>query len=160
MSAWLKAGLIGAAVVAVLNVGQALIPCLACITWLIALATYGAVGALAAYWIPPVRMTGPAAGQGALAGLIAAAIGTGVGVVASVLRAAVVGPAAADLSQIPPEVLRGLSDAGIDPGMLVGTGTGVVTTAVFGIICCGVSLAIGAALGALGGLIFAAVKSE
>jgi len=44
--------------------------------------------------------------------------------------------------------------------MLVGTGTGVVTTAVFGIICCGVSLAIGAALGALGGLIFAAVKSE
>jgi len=72
----------------------------------------------------------------------------------------VLGLAAADLSQIPPEVLRGLSDAGIDPGMLVGTGTGVVTTAVFGIICCGVSLAIGAALGALGGLIFAAVKSE
>jgi len=160
MSAWLKAGLIGAVVVAVLNVAQAVIPCLGCVTWLVALAAYGGVGALAAYWIPPVRMAGPAAGQGALAGLIAAGIGTGVGVVASVLRAAVVGPAVATLSQIPPDLLRGLQDAGIDPGLFVGTGAGVVGTAFGGIICCGVSLAIGAALGALGGLIFAAVKSE
>ena len=57
-------------------------------------------------------------------------------------------------------LVLGLYDAGIDPGMLVGAGAGVVGTAFFGIICCGVSLAIGAALGALGGLIFAAVKSE
>ena len=90
MSTWLKAGLIGGAVAAVLNLfGQ--IPFVGCVTWILVLVTYCCVGALAAYWMPPVREKGPAAKQGALAGLIATAIGTGAGAVFGVIKTAIWG---------------------------------------------------------------------
>ena len=72
MSNWLKAGLLGAAVVVVLQV-LGIIPCVGCVTWILTYVAYGCFGALAAYWLPPRRMPGPAAGQGALAGAIAGA---------------------------------------------------------------------------------------
>jgi hypothetical protein len=152
MSNWLKAGLIGAAVVVVLDFVE-LIPGAACCTWIPEWVTYGCVGALAAYWMTPTRIAGPAAGQGALAGLIAGAIGGAVGVVLSVLSTAVLGTAGF-LSQIPGDALRGMQDAGVDPGLIFAP----VGMAFFGSICCTVGVAIAAGLGALGGIIFVAIR--
>lgn len=152
MSNWLKAGLIGAGVIVVLQI-VGLIPCVGCFTWILGYVAYGCVGALAAYWMPPVRTAGPAAGQGALAGLIAGAIGGALGLVISVLSTAVLGTAGF-LSQIPGDALRGMQDAGVDPGFIFAP----VGMAFFGSICCTVGVAIAAGLGALGGIIFAAMK--
>lgn len=159
MSNWLKAGLIGAAAVVGLNL-LGLIPCVGCITWLLVLVAYGCVGALAAYWMPTVRMAGPAAGQGALAGLIAGAIGGVVGIFLSVVQAAVIGPLQAEMFKLlPPEALSELYRAGIDPGQLLRPGPGLVG---FGgaTVCCGIGLAIAAGLGALGAIIFVAMRPE
>jgi hypothetical protein len=74
MLPWLKAGLIGGAILVVLNL-LGVIPCVGVISCIGGLVVYGGIGALAAYWMPPERMSGPAAGQGALAALVAALIG-------------------------------------------------------------------------------------
>ena len=66
----LKAGLIGAAIVLVLNL-IGIIPVIGCIGLPLELVAYGVIGALAALWMTPRREAGRAAGQGALAGLIA-----------------------------------------------------------------------------------------
>ena len=160
MSGWLKAGLIGAAIVVVLKVLQ-LVPCVNCCAIPAEWVAYGCIGALAAYWILPVRTMGAGAGQGALAGLIAAAVGGVVGIGVAVVGNAIFGPMqVAMLRNLPPDVLQGMMEAGIDPRMLSQTGTGAVETITNSSICCGVGLVIAAALGALGGLVFAAVKSE
>jgi hypothetical protein len=139
MSTWLKAGLIGGGVAAVLNLlGQ--IPIVECITWILVLATYCGVGALAAYWMPPVREKGPAAKQGALAGLIATVIGTGAGAIFGVIKTAIFGGTAM------PEGFE----------MMAGVGGAVV----FGLLVFVASLAIAPALGALGGLVYASVRPE
>jgi hypothetical protein len=98
-------------------------------------------------------MAGPAAGQGALAGVIAGAIGGAVGLVLAVLQVGAFGTAQF-LSQIPPDALRGMQDAGVDPGLIFAP----LGTAVFGSCCFVVGVAIAAGLGALGGIIFAAMK--
>jgi len=160
MSGWLKAGLIGAAIVVVLKVLQ-LVPCVNCCAIPAEWVAYGCIGALAAYWIVPVRTMGAGAGQGALAGLIAAAIGGLVGIGVSVVGNTLLAPLqVAMLRQLPPEVLQGMVEVGLDPGMLSGAGAGAVETITNSSICCGIGLVIAAALGALGGLVFAAVKSE
>jgi hypothetical protein len=154
MSNWLKAGLIGAAVIVVLNFVE-LIPGAVCCTWLPEWVMLGCVGALAAYWMTPPRTAGPAAGQGALAGLVAAAIGGVVGVFLAVASSALFGAAQA-LSQVPPEFLREMQRSGIDPDLFLGPiGAGVFST-----ICCTIGLAIAAGLGALGGVIFAAIRPK
>jgi len=157
MSNWLKAGLIGAAVVVVLNL-LAFIPCVGCFTVIPALLTYGCVGALAAYWMPPVRMAGPAAGFGALAGLITGVVDAIAGIFVAVISSLFWG-SVAGVSQLPPEALRELHRAGIDPAFLnmAGSAAGALTCAT---ICSGIFLLIAVGLGALGGLIFAAVKPE
>jgi hypothetical protein len=156
MSNWLKAGLIGAAVLVALNVVEC-IPGAVCCTWLPEWVTLGCVGALAAYWMAPPRMAGAGAGQGALAGLIAAAIGGVVGVVLGVVQSSVFG-AEQFLSQVDPYTLRDMQRemqrVGVDPSTFMGP----VGSAAFGSICCGVGLVIAAGLGALGGLIFAAMR--
>jgi hypothetical protein len=160
MSGWLKAGLIGAVIVIALKVLE-VIPCVACCAIPLEWAVYGCIGALAAYWIVSGRTMGSAAGQGALAGLIAAAIGGVVGIGINVVGAAALAPLQVSMMrQLPPEVLQGMVEAGVDPRMLTGAGAGAVETITGGAMCCGVGLLIGAALGALGGLIFAAIKSE
>jgi hypothetical protein len=143
MSSWVKAGLIGGAVVAVLNVlGQ--IPFVGCFTWILALVTYCCVGSLAAYWLPPVRKSGPAAKRGALAGLIATAIGTGIGVIAMVVKTAVFGPT--PLPTGTPAEFQAMS--------------GVAGAVVFGLFLFVASLVIAPLLGAIGGLVLAAIKSD
>jgi hypothetical protein len=160
MSGWLKAGLIGAAIIVALKVLE-VIPCVVCCGLPLEWVAYGCVGALAAYWIVSGRTMGAAAGQGALAALIAAAIGGVVGIGVNVIGATALAPLQVSMMrQLPPEVLQEMARSGVDPSMLTGAGTGAVETITGGAMCCGVGLVIAAALGAVGGLIFAAIKSE
>ncbi len=161
MSNWLKAGLIGAGVAVALSLLD-FIPCAGCITWLLGLALYGCVGALAAYWMPPARMTGPAAGQGAVAALISSAIGGIVSIPVGLVQAAVLGPAQlALLRRMPPEILRQWEAMGIDPRFFSELqGVNVAGSLFTSTACCGMWLAIAAGVGALGAIIFVAIKSE
>lgn len=154
MKPWVKAGLIGGAVVVVLNL-LGIIPCLGVITCGLGILAYAGVGALAAYWMPPVRMAGQAAGQGALAAGLASVIGGIVNWIVVTVQFALTDTASV-ISSMPQESLQQLRDAGIDPATFTGTGAG----AAFGGICCGVGLLIAIVLGAIGGAIFAAIKSD
>jgi hypothetical protein len=161
MSGWLKAGLIGAVILVLLKVIE-VVPCVACCALPLEWVAFGCIGALAAYWIPVASRTmGAGAGQGALAGLIAAAIGGVIGIGINVVGATVLQPLqVATWNSLPPEIWRAMVDAGIDPSVFMGAGASPVETIISGSICCGIGLVVAAALGALGGLIFAAVKSE
>src|SRR5512139_3985040 len=123
MSPWLKAGLIGAAVLVVLDL-LSLIPCVGIVTCILGLIVYAGIGVLAAYWIPPVRAAGQAAGQGALAAALAALIGGAVNTIISTVQMAMTDKSAI-LAQIPAESLEQLRQAGIDPGAFVGPGAGL-----------------------------------
>ncbi len=153
MSPWLKAGLIGAAILFVLNV-LGVIPCIGCLTLLLGFLAYVGIGALAAYFLPPVREAGTAGWQGALAAVIAALVGGLVNMVIATVRMAVT-DSAAMLSQMPPEVLQQLRDAGVDVANM-GPAFGLLG----GSVCCGSGLILAAILGAVGGAIFAAVQPE
>ena len=87
MSAWLKAGLIGGAILFFVDIISQ-IPFLCCCTPLLMLAIYIGVGVLAASYIPAPRDTGKAAVQGALAAVIASFIGGLINLIISVIRAA------------------------------------------------------------------------
>ena len=152
MSNWLKAGLIGAAAVAVLQIPVIIIPCVGCVTWPLGCVAYGCVGALAVYWMPAPRQGGPAAGHGALAGAIAGAIGGAVYLVLALAIATVF---------LPLEFLGyALEGTGVGPSALWETFAGVVGSITCGTGCYAVGVGIAAGLGALGGLIFAAIQPE
>ena len=151
MSNWLKAGLIGAAVIVLLGI-MGILPCVGCVTWILVFVTYGCAGALAAYWMPPGRQPGPAAGHGALAGAIAAAIGGGVWLILLVGAATVFVPLG-----ILGDALEG---TGVDPAALWETMASVIGSITCGTGCYALGVGIGAGLGALGGLIFAVVQPE
>lgn len=154
MKPWVKAGLVGGAIVVVLNL-LGLIPCVGVIACGLGIVAYAGVGALAAYWMPPVRMAGQAAGQGALAAGLASVIGGIVNWIVVTVQFAMTDTATV-LEAIPPESLQQLRDAGIDPATLAGSGAG----AAFGGICCGAGLLVAVVLGAIGGAIFAAMKAD
>jgi hypothetical protein len=152
----LKAGLVGAAILLVVNL-LSLIPVIGCISLTLELLAYLAIGALAGFWLTPRRETGRAAGQGALAGLLASVIGGLVRTALTPLSMRLSGGTQALLSQLPPETLQQLQQAGIDPNTLLGGGTMAGLT----LLCClPLMLLVGAGLGALGGLIFAAAKPD
>jgi hypothetical protein len=157
MSNWLKAGLVGAAVLVVLDL-LGLIPCVGLLTCLLGLVVYAAIGALAAYWMPPARVAGPAAGQGALAAVVAALIGGAVNSVILLIQAAALGPGRI-LSQIPPQTITQLEQAGLDPHML-DTFAGPAGAALGGSICCIGGLILAAILGAIGGAVYAAIQPD
>lgn len=161
MRPWLKAGLIGGGVLALLTVvssvgallpsgASSVIGCCLCIPWLLA---YPGIGALAAYWLTPPRTAGEGAKEGALAGLIAGAID---GVV-SVLIALIMGAAGAYqqvFSQLPPEAMKALRQMGWDAFLSTG---GIAAGSCIGGLC-GILWAV--AMGAAGGAILAAAKRE
>jgi hypothetical protein len=151
----LKAGLVGAGVAVVLSL-LGLVPCLGCITGILALVWYVGVGVLAAYWMPPPRTAGSGAGAGALAALITAVVGGAVNMVVSAIQFSIMGGYEAMSRQIPPEALNQLRDAGIDPSVFAGIG-GVLG---IGAVCCLVGLVVAAVLGAIGGAVMAAAKAE
>jgi hypothetical protein len=151
MSNWLKAGLIGAAVGVVLQI-LGIIPCVGCVTWLLAWVSYGCIGALAAYWMPPRRQPGPAAGHGALAGAIAATIGGGVGVILALGIATVL---------VPLQLIGyGMEGSSVGPSALWETFAAMIGSVTCGTGCYLVGVGIAAGLGALGGLLFAAIQPE
>ncbi len=153
---FVKAGLLGGLLLVVFEL-LSLVPVLGCLSLPLMLIGYLVAGALAAYWLPPRREAGRAAGQGALAGLIAGAIGGLLQVVLTPLSIALIGGTEQVIAQLPPETLSQLQQAGIDPNALFGSGT----FAGIALLCCfPTSLLIGAALGALGGLVCAAARPE
>jgi hypothetical protein len=156
MKPGVKAGLIGGAVLIGLNL-FGLVPVIGCLSTPLQLLGYVAIGMLAGYWLAPRREGGRAAGQGAIAGLIAAAISGIVSIALAPVSLAVAGGPQAILSQFPPEALEGLRSAGVDPNVLFSGGTMAGITA---FCCVPVGLLLGAGLGALGGLILAGVKPE
>jgi hypothetical protein len=147
MQAVLKAGGLGAVVLIILNL-LGLIPCVGCITFLLSLVVYAGIGVLAAYWMPPPRTAGSGATNGALAAVMAALVAGVIGIVILAIRGAITG--GAQLAQIPPEQLRTLAEAGIDPSIFAGPAGGGLA----GALCCTFFLFIGAGLGAVGGAIW------
>ncbi len=151
MSNWLKAGLLGAAVIVGLNLAG-LIPCVGCVTWILAWVAYGCIGALAAYWMPPQRLPGQAAGQGALAGAIAGAIGGAVGLILAIVGVAVFAPLAA--------LGEAVEGTGAEPGVFGEMLASLVGSVTCGTGCYAIGVGIAAGLAALGALIFAAMRPE
>jgi hypothetical protein len=151
----MRAGAIGAIVAAGLSL-LGLVPCFRCGSFLLSWLWYVAVGALAAYWLTPPRTTAAGAGQGAIAGVIAAPVGGVVAMIVGAIRFSLLGGSAAVISQIPPQTLRQLQDAGVDPSLFVSLGgiLGISAT------CCVANLVFGALLGAFGGAILAAARPE
>ncbi len=154
MSPWLKAGLIGAAVLVALNV-LGLIPCVGLVTCFVGLLVYGGIGAVVAHWLPPVRDAGVAAGQGAAAAVLAAVIGGFVNMILTTIQMSLLDTSAI-LSQLPAESLQQMEMAGIDPSIFTGPTAGLF----YGGACCLGGLILAAILGAIGGAIYAGVKPE
>ena len=128
---------------------------LGCFTWIFVIVAYVCIGGLAAFWMPPLREAGAAAGQGALAAVLAAFVGGIVFAIITTIQMAVTDSAAV-LSQVPPESIQQLEELGMDPALFVGPGAG----ALCGSACCLIGVIVAAALGAIGGAIFAAIKSD
>ena len=157
MSSGLKAGLIGAGVGLVLSL-IGLIPIVGCCTAIIGLLVYAGAGVLAAYWLTPPRSAGTGAGVGAIAGLISGVGGSVVTTISAIIQG-IMGTTTDALALVDPQIMEQLVDAGIDPemfAMFTGTAGGIIG----GAMCCVGSLAIGAALGAIGGAIMAAAKPD
>ncbi len=165
MKPWLKAGLIGAAILAgfaVLSLVPAVGGC-CCIAWPV---LYLGIGLLAGSFVPPVRDSGTAAGQGALAALLAQFLG---GLVNTVIVA--IQSSTTDVSQVYSDLITAWQSAGLDtttlqgalenmPSWLTGQGGGLIAGVASGAMCLVGGLIVAAILGALGGLIFAALKRE
>jgi hypothetical protein len=109
--------------------------------------------------------TGKAAGQGALAAVVASFIGGVINLIISLIRTAFwstpqVGQIWTDL---PPDVRYMLRDIGIEPeffNQVSNFGSSLGGTAVCGSICCLGGVIIAAILGAIGAAIYASTKSE
>lgn len=151
----IKAGLIGGVAAVVVSL-IGLIPICNCLSFPAQLLIYLVVGGLAAFWMTPRREPGNAAGQGAIAGVITGVIAGLVGMILAPVSLAISGGADQILSQLPPEALQALRDSGVDPSVFLGTGGALG----IGALCCVGSIIIAALLGALGGLIYAAIKPE
>ena len=157
MSSGVKAGLIGAGAGLVLSL-IGLIPIVGCCTGILGLLVYAGVGVLAAYWLTPPRSAGAGAGAGAIAGLISGVGGSVVTTISAIVQG-IMGTTTDTLAFLDPQVMDQLIELGIDPDMFA-TFTGVGGGILGGAMCCVGSLAIGAALGAIGGAIMAAVKQD
>jgi len=161
VQAGLKAGLIGAAIAAVL----ALIGVVPCLGWLVALLTcfgvpllYAGVGALSVSLArEEIQAAGQGAATGAIAGVITGFIGGVANTVIGLLGGAIFGSAATTRVwlQMLPEEPRFL----FEPLLRLQGAPGVRQSLVVGTTCCLLGIAIAAILGALGGLAFKAVRS-
>jgi len=161
--AGLKAGGIGAAVVIVLTLlGLIPIPFLGCLCCLLIFAAMIGAGVMAAKFSPAPRTSGSMAGAGAIAGVLT---GLGYGLVTAIVAVvrATTGGAAAVSSFLTPDLLQQLQQAGVDPQTFSSILSFTASTggaAVFGSVCCIGALLIGAALGAVGGAIGAAIFKQ
>jgi hypothetical protein len=169
--AGLKAGLIGAGVAFLLTLTDLLptlipillptlvpISLLGCVCCALPLLAYIGAGVLGGLFLTPPRDTGAGAGAGAIAGLI-----SGVGTtVAWVINAGIEMAVRGTQSILDPQMLEQLAEQGMSPeafAVLSGI-TGLAGLGISGGMCCLFSLALGAGVGALVGLIFAAIKPD
>jgi hypothetical protein len=166
MTSWVKAGLIGGAVLSLIYVLNALftyVPlggafglafcCLMMVAYLLAC---GGTGALAAQWLPAPRDTGTAAGRGALAAGLAGLIGGAVNAVAMLIQSSTLDYAEV-ISQMPTETVDALKQLGITTDMLQSS-SGAIGGLLSGGCCCAVGVIVALILGAIGGAIWAAVR--
>jgi len=150
MQAVLKAGAVGVGILFVLTL-LGLIPCVGCLTLPLTVITYVGVGVLAAYWMTQPRSGSSGAMNGALAAVVAAFIASVLsGIVNSIyFSISGVDPIGEAITNLPPDQLAALQEAGIDPAMLGGLGiAGILSIAA---VCCVIWLVVAAALGAAGG---------
>jgi hypothetical protein len=144
----LKAGGIGAIIAVILNL-VGIIPLIGCCTFILTLVLWVGVGVLAGYFgskSNSMQTGGDAAKAGAVAGAVTSLVGGVAQTIIFAIQAALGGSVQA-LSQIPPEQLRQLRDAGIDPAIFSSV-AGVIGV---GSCCCIIGTLIAAALGAGGG---------
>lgn len=153
---WLRAGLIGAGVVIIINL-LGLIPGVGVITLPLMFVALAGVGTLAASFMAPRREVGRGAAQGALAGLMAGLAG---GIVYAIMfgtSMSALGGAQGFVAQLPPQLMEQYRQMGVDPAAIFTSG--LLTT--FVALCCfPTSLIAGALLGALGGTIYAVTRPE
>lgn len=161
--AGLKAGLIGAAVIFVITL-LSLIPILMpkasalnCVCCGLEFVVFAGIGVLAGFFLTPPRDAGTGAGAGAIAGVVAGLVDGILGIIVAAIQVAVVGTDF--VSVLDPQQIEMLAEMGIDPGTFA-TFSGWGGVAIGGGMCCIGYLAIGAALGAIGGAVLAAVKSD
>ena len=162
--AGMKAGLIGAAILFVLTlldalVGLAEVPALSCLCCGLPLLAYAGIGVLAGSFLSAPRSAGTGAGAGAIAGLVSGVVAGVVRIIVMAVRMATSDVGQQVVSLTNPDILRQLAEVGIDPRSLA-TFTGWGGVGIAGTLCCAASLAVGAVLGAIGGAIFAAAKSD
>ncbi len=162
MTGWLKAGLIGGAVLSVLYLlnlipftGTLALTC-CCVAMLAYLLVCGGTGALAAHWLPAPRDAGTAAGRGALAGGLAGLIGGAVNTVVALVQSSTFDYGEI-MSEMPAETLQMLEEMGITTEMIESSG-GAISGLLGGVCCCGAGVIIALALGAIGGAIWAAAR--
>ena len=161
--AGLKAGLSGAGIAFLLTLTDLLptllpIPFLGCICCSLPLLAYVGAGVLGGFFLTPPRNTGAGAGAGAIAGLISGVGTTVAWVINAGIEMAITGTQNIT-SGMDPQMIEQLAEAGISPQMFAAL-SGVTGLFIGGGMCCFFSLALGAGVGALGGLIFAAAKSD
>jgi hypothetical protein len=153
---WLRAGLIGAGVIIVVNL-VGLLPSIGGISLPLQIFALAGIGILAASFMMPRREAGRAAAQGALAGLVTGIANGIVSVVMVSVGLTSIGGPQALISQLPPELLQQYAQMGVDPAQVITSGA---ITAIVAVCCFPGSIIAGGVLGALGGAIYAAVKPE
>ncbi len=161
MPSWLKAGLVGGAALAVIYLVMTFLAQgtgFGCGLSLLALLAFAGAGALAAYWIPPTREAGPAAGQGAAAAVIAQLIGGVVFTILVVIQFSMIDTADV-ISSMDPALFDQLELAGWDPQAFE-TMLGPASALLAGSFCCVGGSILAAILGAVGGALLAAIKPE
>ncbi|MCP4543234.1 MAG: hypothetical protein GY832_39475 [Chloroflexi bacterium] len=149
--AGLKAGVIGMVILVVMTLLNqfVLLKIAQAFSWIscgINLLVYVGMGVLAGLFLVPPRTPNQGAGAGAIAGLVSGVISSAVGVALLFAQVASGQP----IPGVDPQQMQLLAESGVDPAILVVLGS-------IGAVC---SLAIGIGLAAIGGAIFAAVKSD
>ena len=161
MPSWLRAGLVGGVALVFIYLVLTFLAQtagLGCGFAFLALLAFAGAGALAAYWIPPLREVGPAAGQGALAAVIAQLIGGVVFTILIVIQFSLIDTAEV-ISSMDPALLDQLAEVGWDAQALETT-LGPASAVLSGSFCCVGGLIFAAILGAVGGALMAAIKPE
>ncbi len=156
MTGWLKAGLIGGAVLVVFQlIGLIPFNLICCLTFPAMLVTYIAVGAMAAASLPPPRTAGQGVGPGAMGAILAAVISSIAGMIINLVQV-LINPQDTVIMDLPPAIIQQLRDTGIPLEYFIGVG-GVL---IFYSICCVVWIVVSGILGAIGGAIYPSFKRE